>query len=84
MIKTGGREVEQVYLVPKKGVLIRHPRSKEIIPEEGCVVPWTGPEGRFFRRRVNDGSAKIRTKKPEIKKEKEAKKVYKFKKEAEE
>jgi len=47
---------ETKFLVPKEGLLIRDPVSKNILPPEGAVKPWIGPEGRYWRRRVNDGS----------------------------
>ena len=47
---------ETKFLVPKAGLLIRDPVSKNILPAEGAVKPWIGPEGRYWRRRVNDGS----------------------------
>ncbi len=47
---------ETKFLVPKAGLLIRDPVSKNILPAEGAMKPWIGPEGRYWRRRVNDGS----------------------------
>lgn len=44
----------QKYLVPKEGVLVRHPRSMTIMPKEGQLVDWTGRDGKYWRRRVKD------------------------------
>lgn len=52
-------DVEEKFLIPLKGLLLRDPRSKSVLPAEGAVKPWTGPEGRYWRRRVNDGSCII-------------------------
>lgn len=38
---------------PRKGLIVRFPRTYSILPEKGGNVPWTGPEGRYWRRRVN-------------------------------
>lgn len=49
----GNRE----YLKPKKeGMVIRHPRDKRIIPPEGDWCDMTAPYGRFYRRRIAEGS----------------------------
>lgn len=46
---------ERKFLVPRSGVLVRDPRTKEILPEGGDYKDWIGTEGRYWRRRVNDG-----------------------------
>lgn len=56
------------------GVLIRDPVTKVIIPKEGALVPWIGSEGRFWRRRVNDGTAIIISKASQAKAEKPTRK----------
>lgn len=43
------------WVVPKQGVLVRDPRTKTPIPVQGMLKPWTGPEGRYWRRRLNCG-----------------------------
>ena len=50
---------ETKFIKPIAGVLIRDPMTKAIIPVTGTSVPWIGPLGRFYRRRVNDGTAVI-------------------------
>lgn len=59
---------ERKYLIPGKGMIVRDPRTKIALPEEGMVVDWIGPIGRYWRRRVNEGSCFI-GKKPILKKE---------------
>lgn len=43
------------YVVPKQGVIIRDPKSKNIMPTDGFYVPWTGAQGKYWRRRVMCG-----------------------------
>lgn len=47
------------YVKPKEGVLIRDPKSKKLMPNTGFDVPWIGPLGRYWRRRVNCGDVII-------------------------
>lgn len=47
------------WLVPKDGVLVRDPVTKAPLPKQGMLKPWTGPCGRYWRRRVNCGDAII-------------------------
>lgn len=51
----------QKWVVPQKGLLVRFPRTKTPLPVNGAWVPWTGPEGRYWRRRVKDKTAIIST-----------------------
>jgi len=46
-------------LIPGKGLLVRDPVTKDILPESGEVKPLIGSEGRYWRRRINDGSVTI-------------------------
>lgn len=50
-------ETVQMFIIPTEGRLVRYPRSKKIIPETGAIVSKIGPEGRYFRRRINQGDA---------------------------
>jgi hypothetical protein len=50
----------QFYLVPIKGLLVRAP-DKSVLPEIGAYKTKIGPEGRFWRRRINDGSVIVST-----------------------
>lgn len=52
-----GPEVK--FLIPREGLIVRDPRSKEALPKEGKVKPWIGPEGRYWRRRVKCGDCHI-------------------------
>ena len=47
------------YVKPKNDLIVRIPRSYAILPESGGVVPWVGPEGRYWRRRLKDDSVEI-------------------------
>lgn len=48
------------WLIPLAGQIIRHPITKQPLPADGAECEWTGPIGRFWRRRVKDGSCIIR------------------------
>lgn len=71
--------MEKIYvaiLVPQEGMLVRDPITKKIMLKDGEKKPMTGKEGRYWRRRINDGSVKIfeknkttRRKKPQTKEE---------------
>ena len=51
---------ETKFVVPRLGCRIRYPKSPHtILLDSGDVVPWIGPEGRFWRRRNNDGSIDV-------------------------
>lgn len=43
------------WAIPKKGLVVRDPRTKAVLPPEGMLKPWTGPEGRYWRRREKCG-----------------------------
>lgn len=49
------------FLIPKKGLIVRNPVTKDILPEKGMAVTWMGPEGRYWKRRVNCGDCIIST-----------------------
>jgi hypothetical protein len=51
---------ETRFLIPVSGLIVRDPRSKHPLPIDGAEKPWIGPEGRYWRRRVSDGSCIIR------------------------
>jgi hypothetical protein len=50
----------QKFLIPKKGLIVRHPKTMNIMPSEGMLCDWTGPNGRYWRRRVNCGDCIIK------------------------
>lgn len=37
------------------GMIVRDPISKAVLPETGDWKPLVGPEGRYWRRRINCG-----------------------------
>lgn len=47
------------FVKPVGEAFVRDPRTKAVMPKEGMTVPWTGPIGRFYRRRLRDGSIEI-------------------------
>ncbi len=49
------------WLIPLEGLLVRDPITKSILPKEGGYCTWIGPQGRYWRRRVIDGSVIIGT-----------------------
>ncbi len=51
------------YIKPKKGLLVRMPNGQKL-PEVGGMLPWDGPEGRYWRRRHKDNSVDIFDEKP--------------------
>jgi hypothetical protein len=46
---------ESKFLKPREGLLVRDPLTKAIIPAAGSNLPWIGPSGRYWRRRVSCG-----------------------------
>lgn len=64
-----GIEFKKIY--PAKGLIVRDSRTKAILPITGTTVPWTGPEGRYWRRRLAVGDITLGNIKPEVKKEPE-------------
>ncbi len=46
----------QEFLVPKEGLLIRDPITKKFLPKAGAMKWTRGPLGRYWRRRIRDGS----------------------------
>jgi predicted transcriptional regulator len=56
-----------VTIKPLQGLLVRDPNTKAILPESGMIVSLSGVEGRFWRRRIADGSViVVQEKKEEI------------------
>ena len=51
--------MEKKFLIPCKGMRVKDPRTMEQLAAEGEFKPWIGPEGRYWRRRVNCGDALI-------------------------
>jgi len=49
----------QKFLIPLPGMIVRHPRLMTPLPPAGALCEWTGPDGRYWRRRVKDGSCVI-------------------------
>lgn len=48
------------YLVPAtEGLLVRDPLTHDFLPANGAMKSWTGPAGRYWRRRVKCGDCVI-------------------------
>uniref|UniRef100_A0A6M3L350 Uncharacterized protein n=1 Tax=viral metagenome TaxID=1070528 RepID=A0A6M3L350_9ZZZZ len=48
--------MSDVWLVPTKGVMVRDPyRNMEPLPPEGTYKPWSGKNGKYWRRRLACG-----------------------------
>lgn len=51
---------ETAFLVPsKKGGLVRDPKTRVHLPQTGALKPMIGPLGRYWRRRLREGSVVI-------------------------
>lgn len=51
---------EEKFLRPASpDLVLRDPRTHNVLSAEGSLKPWIGPEGRYWRRRVLDGSCII-------------------------
>ena len=49
-----------VFLIPSNEiVLVRDPRTKEPLPKIGMLKSLIGAEGRYWRRRIKNGTVKI-------------------------
>lgn len=48
-----------VFIIPQKGLLVRDPMSMNPLAEDGEIKPLTGKEGRYWRRRIKDGTVII-------------------------
>jgi hypothetical protein len=47
------------YLIPREGLIVRNPSTMFPISAAGAELPWTGPLGRHWRRRVKVGDMTI-------------------------
>ena len=47
------------FLIPQHDLIIRDPITKVIMLKTGEVKPLVGKEGRYWNRRLRDGSVKI-------------------------
>ena len=66
------------YVKPSsKGLIVRYPRDKTILPESGGVVPWVGADGRYWRRRLMVGDVVIASQPKVVKEIKEEKPKFK-------
>jgi len=49
----------QEFLVPVNDLMVRDPKTKKILPKTGAMKPTRGPLGRYWNRRIRDGSVVI-------------------------
>jgi len=47
------------FLVPMEGMMVRDPGTKAILLATGEPKPLVGSDGRYWRRRIRDGSVKV-------------------------
>ncbi len=48
------------FLVPQFDLIVRNPFEEMVpIPKTGAELPLVGKEGRYWRRRIKEGSVKI-------------------------
>jgi len=52
--------MEAAILIPVGKAKVRDPRTRTYLPEEGELKTLIGPEGRYWRRRMRDGSVMIK------------------------
>lgn len=55
----------QKFFIPNKGLLVRHPKTFNVVPEQGELVDWNGQIGKYWRRRVRCGDGTIKKITPE-------------------
>lgn len=49
-----------VRVKPGEGLIVRFPNgAKSILPKEGATVPWAGPDGTYWRRRLSCGDVTL-------------------------
>lgn len=56
------------FIKPLDGLTVRSPKDMSSLPPEGALVSLDGVEGKYWRRRINDGSVIVVEPKKEIKK----------------
>ena len=50
----------KVFLIPNKGVMVRDPKTYKPLADTGeFKLLIGGPEGRYWRRRIRDGSVTV-------------------------
>ena len=45
-----------VFVKPLSGLIVRDPNNFSPLPENGMNVPLVGIDGKYWRRRIQDGS----------------------------
>jgi hypothetical protein len=51
--------MKEVFVVPREGLIVRSPSSKQPLPAEGATVSLSGPEGTYWRRRISCGDVSV-------------------------
>jgi len=44
------------FLIPVNDLIVRDPVTKKPLPKKGAMKPTRGPLGRYWNRRIRDGS----------------------------
>jgi len=50
----------RLFVIPNKGTMIRHPKSKAIQSNDGFWIELDGYEGKYWRRRLTCGDIIIK------------------------
>lgn len=51
---------KEEILIPRKGLIVRDPESKNILPETGALKPLFGKFGTFWKRRIKCGDVIVK------------------------
>ena len=51
--------IEEQWLIPREGLIVRDPISLTPLPAEGMTKPWRGRGGTYWRRRVMSGDVTV-------------------------
>jgi hypothetical protein len=60
MKKEGAKLMDAAILIPVGNAKIRDPETRTYLAEDGELKPLIGAEGRYWRRRMRDGSVMIK------------------------
>jgi hypothetical protein len=51
--------MKEVFAVPREGLVVRDPSSKQPLPAGGAIVPLSGSDGTYWRRRIDCGDVTV-------------------------
>lgn len=52
--------MKAAILIPVGNAKVRDPKTKNFLSKDGEMKDLTGPRGRYWKRRIRDGSVKIK------------------------